>query len=146
MLAAKKAKAAEETKASEEAKLAEDARGLPDVEGLAPAPAEDVWLTQKEVVVSGSDALGCKTKAMDSWFWMRCDGKVKVTGVEVEKGRRATQTKAAAEEGAAKLLTPYVEGTDFRAKIVFEGGERFLKLRWPAGKRPYQAGTLSETR
>jgi hypothetical protein len=145
--AALKASVDAESEAKTKAQLAEDARGVPDVEGIAAAPTEEAWLAEKkEALVSGSGAIGCKTKVIEPWFWMRCEGKTKMLTLEVEKGRRATQTKASVAEGTAALLTPFVEGTDLRAKLTYEGGERFLKLRWLKGKRPFQVGTVVETR
>jgi len=143
-----KAKAEAKKKADAEAlaQAAEDSKILPDVEGLAPAPADDVWAAEKEVLVSGSGALGCKTKLKDSWFWMVCEGKMKFTALEIEKGKRQTQTKVNVDNGAAKVLVPYVEETNMRVKLAYEGGEQFLKLKWPKGKRPFQVGTVGETR
>jgi hypothetical protein len=141
--AALKAATDAESEAKTKAQLAEDARGVPDVDGITPPPTEEAWLAEKkEALVSGSGAIGCKTKVMEPWFWMRCEGKSKMLTVEVEKGRRATQTKSTVAEGTAALLTPFVEGTELRAKLTYEGGERFLKLRWPKGKRPFQVGTV----
>lgn len=141
-------KAEAKRKADEKAaaEAAEDAKILPDVEGLAAAPADEAFANEKEVLVSGSGALGCKTKIVESWFWMRCEGKVKFTGIEIEKGKRQTQTKASVEEGVGKLLVPFVEETSLRAKLTFEGGEKFFKLKWPKGKRPFQVGKVEETR
>ncbi|MDI1432876.1 hypothetical protein [Polyangium sorediatum] len=146
MAATAKAEAAAKAEADAKAQAQEDAKILPDVEGLAAAPADEALAAEKEVLVTGSGAVGCKTKIVESWFWMRCEGKVKITALDIERGRRQTQTKASAEEGVGKLLVPYVEGTDLRAKLTFEGGEKFLKLRWPKGKRPFQVGTIGETR
>jgi len=146
MAAAAKVEAAAKAEEDAKARAAEDAKILPDVEGLAPTPADDAFAAEKEVLVTGSGAVGCKTKIVESWFWMRCEGKVKITGLDIEKGRRQTQTKSSAEEGVGKLLAPYVEGTDLRAKITYEGGEKFLRLRWPKGKRPFQVGIIGEAR
>jgi hypothetical protein len=65
-------------------------------------------------------AVGCQTRLKDGWFWMRCEGKVAFSAVGVERGKRPTQTKAAVEGGAAR---PYVEETDLRARLAYEGGE-----------------------
>lgn len=146
MAAEEKAKADAKTAAAEKERAAEDAKVLEDVPDLAAAPADDKWDAEKEVNVAGSGALGCKTKVIDSWFWMRCEGKVKFSAVDIEKGRRKTQTKASAEEGAAKLLVPYVEGTNLRAKLTYEGGEKFLKLQWLHAKRPLQVGSFVDAR
>ncbi len=147
MAAAAKIEAAAKAEEDAKARAEEDAKILADVEGQAAAPADEAFVAEKkEVLVTGSGAVGCKTKILESWFWMRCEGKVKITGLDIERGRRQTQTKASAEEGLGKLLVPFVEGTDLRAKITFEGGEKFLKLRWPKGKRPFQVGTVGETR
>lgn len=141
-------KAEAKRKADEKAaaEAAEDAKILSDVEGISAPPTDEAFANEKEVLVSGSGALGCKTKILDSWFWMRCEGKAKFTGIEIEKGKRQTQTKASVEEGVGKLLVPYVEETNLRAKLIFEGGEKFLKLKWPKGKRPFQVGKVDETR
>lgn len=138
------AKRKADEKAASEAK--EDAKILPDVEGLSAAPADEAFDKVKEVVVTGSGALGCKTKILESWFWMRCEGKVKFTGIEIEKGKRQTQTNASVEGGVGKVLVPYVEETNLRAKLAYEGGEKWLKLRWPKGKQPFQVGKVEDTR
>lgn len=141
-------KAETKRKADEKAaaEAAEDAKILPDVEGLPAVPADEAFDKEKEVLVTGSGALGCKTKLVDSWFWMRCEGKVQFTGIEIEKGKRQTQTKASVEGGVGKLLVPYVEETNLRAKLAYEGGEKWLKLRWPKGKQPFQVGKVEDTR
>jgi hypothetical protein len=141
-------KAEAKRKADEKAaaEAAEDAKILPDVEGLAAVPADEAFDKEKEVLVSGSGAVGCKTKILESWFWMRCEGKVKFTGMDIEKGKRQTQTKASVDAGVGKLVVPYVEETNMRVKLAYEGGEKFLKLRWPKGKRPFQVGKVEETR
>lgn len=146
MAAAEKAAIAAKKADKEKAQAADDAKVLDDVAGLAAAPAEEAWLAQKEVGVPGSGALGCKTKNIESWFWMRCEGKVKFSEVKIERGNRATQTKASLEDGVARLLVPYVEGTDLRVKLTYEGGERFLKLRWPTAKKPFQVAVIVEER
>ncbi len=142
------AKAAAQKAADDKARqsVEEDAKGKPDVAGIEALPADDVWAAEREVNVSGSDALGCKTKVKDSWFWMRCEGKAAITAIEVEKGKRATQTTATVEGGVVKLTTPYVEETDLRAKLVTAGGDRFLKLKWLKGKRPAAAGSIGDSR
>ena len=140
---------AEEKRIADEkaaAEAAEDAKILPDVEGLAAPPADEAFAHEKEVFVSGSGALGCKTKIIENWFWMHCEGKVKFSAIEIEKGKRQTQTKASVEDGVGKLLVPYVEETSLRAKLSYEGGEKFFKLKWPKGKRPFQVGKVDETR
>ncbi len=124
----------------------QEPKELPDIPDHPPPPAEEAWAAEREVMASGSDALGCKTKLKDSWFYARCEGKVTFTSVDVERGRHATQTTAVVKDGTVMLLTPYVEGTDLRARLVFDGGERFLKLRWPAGKRPYEVAKITEAR
>jgi hypothetical protein len=142
-LAAAKKREADE-KAAKSA--ADDAKGQPDVEGMAPIPSDEAWAAEKDIVVTGSSALGCKTRLKDRWFWLRCEGKVVFSAVEVERGKRATQTKATVEKGTVTLVTPYVEETDLRAKLTFEGGEKFLHLRWPKGKQPFQVATVDGTR
>jgi outer membrane protein OmpA-like peptidoglycan-associated protein len=99
-----------------------DAKGVDDVTGLAPPLDDAGWDAAKSALVTGSDALGCTTKVAPDWFFMRCGGKVEVRGIEVEKGRRHTQTKATFADGVATLLTPYVEGTDSVALSLSLGG------------------------
>ncbi|EYF03435.1 hypothetical protein [Chondromyces apiculatus] len=132
---------------ADQAQATEDAKGVPDLPDLAPPPADEAWTAQKEALVTGSDALGCKTKLLEPWFWLQCEGKTKLTAIDVEKGRHATQTRASAEAGVIKLLTPYVEGTDLRARLSTDDGDRFLKISWPKGKRrPFQTGSFTDKR
>ncbi len=126
--------------------LAADAQILEDVEGLPAAPDEATWAAEKSALVTGSDALDCNTKVSGSWFWMKCGGKVEIRGVEVEKGRRKTQTTTTFTEGVATVLTPYVEETDLRVRIDVADGPRFLKVRWAKGKRPYEVGRFVSER
>ncbi len=77
---------------------------------------------------------------------MRCEGKVKFSAVNIEKGRRKTQTRATAEDGAAKVLVPFVEGTNLRVNLAYEGHEKFLKLQWLHAKRPLQVGAIVDAR
>jgi hypothetical protein len=119
---------------------------LLDVEGQPPIPEDAAWDAEKEVLFKGSDALGCKTKVKDAWFRAVCQGKVTIQSVDVERGRRPTQTTAELKDGKLVIQTPYVENTDFVARIAIDGGERFLKLRWAPGKRPYEVGQVTETR
>lgn len=120
--------------------LAEDAQILEDVEGLAPPPDEATLTAERSALVTGSDALGCVTKVSGPWFWMKCGGKVEIQAIEVEKGRRKTQTTTTFADGVATLLTPYVEETDLRVRLEVADGPRFLKVRWPKGKRPFEVG------
>lgn len=135
-----KEKAAKERALRDAKLLAEDARVLDDVEGLSPPPDEATWAAEKSALVTGSDALGCVTKVSGSWFWMKCGGKVEIRGVEVEKGRRKTQTTTTFADGVATVLTPYVEETDLRVRLDVTDGPRFLKVRWGKGKRPFEVG------
>lgn len=124
----------------------EEPKEIDDVADQPPVPSDDAWKLEKQVLVSGSDALGCETKVKDQWFRASCEGKVAFTTAEVERERRKTQTRAEVTDGKLLILTPYVESTDFRVKLVFQGGERFLKLRWPSGKRPLEVGKLTDSR
>lgn len=135
-----------ESKQREAAQLEADAKEVDDVAGLSEPPNEAGWDAAKSALVTGSDALGCTTKIAPDWFFMRCGGKVEVRGLEVEKGRRKTQTKATFADGVATLLTPYVEGTDLRLRLDLADGARFLVVRWAPGKKPFEVGRFSEKR
>lgn len=119
---------------------------IADVEGIEVRPADDAWASQKEALVKGSDAIGCKTRTIDHWFRAECSGKVTFSSVTITRGKRATQTEAKVEGGRFTLVTPYVEGTDLRAEVVSDGGKRWFSLAWPTGKRPLEIGRFSETR
>ena len=119
---------------------------LLDVEGQAPVPDDAAWDAEREVLFKGSDALGCKTKIKDGWFRAVCQGKVGLQSIEVERGRRPTQTTTELKDGRLMVQTPYVESTDFVARIVTDGGERFFRLEWRPGKRPFEVGRITETR
>ncbi|HTJ84964.1 MAG TPA: hypothetical protein VL400_24770, partial [Polyangiaceae bacterium] len=122
-------------------------REVADVEGQPPFPDDAAWDAEKEVLFAGSDAMGCKTKVKDSWFRASCAGKATFVAVEVEAGRRPTQTTAEIADGKLSIVTPYVEETDFVAHLTLDGaGERWMRVRWPKGKRPLQVGSVSETR
>jgi hypothetical protein len=123
----------------------EEPAEIADIAGHPAAPDDAAWDAEKETMVGGSDALGCKTKLKDGWFRAVCEGKVKFTEVVVEKGKHATQTVAKVEDGKATLVTPYVDGTFARARFVSDAGTRYLKLHWPGGKkRPYEVATFTE--
>ncbi len=124
----------------------DEPKQIDDVVDQPPAPSDDAWKTEKQVLVSGSDALGCETKLKDQWFRASCEGKVSFTAAEVEREGRKTQTKVEVSDGKLSILTPYVEKTDFRVKVTFQGGERFFKLRWSPGKRPLEVGKFSDSR
>lgn len=124
----------------------DEPKTIDDVVDQPPAPSDDAWKAEKQVLVSGSDALGCETKLKDQWFRASCEGKVAFTAAVVEREGRKTQTKVEVSDGKLSMLTPYVEKTDFRVKVTFAGGERFFKLRWPAGKRPLEVGKFSDSR
>lgn len=124
----------------------EEPKEIDDVEGQPPVPDDAAWDTEKEALVPGSDALGCKTKVKDGWFRARCGGKVTFTAVEVERERHKTQTVATVTDGKLEILTPYVENTSFRAAITYEGGTKFFKLTWRPGKRPLEVGRFDADR
>lgn len=111
---------------------------IPDIAGHPEPPTEEQWSAEREVMASGSDALGCKTRVKDGWFRARCEGKVAFTEAAPLRGKHATQTKLDVASGALLVLTPYVEGTDFQARLTHDGGRKVLHLRWPKGKRPYE--------
>ncbi|MFO0658883.1 MAG: hypothetical protein U0165_03475 [Polyangiaceae bacterium] len=113
----------------------------PDNPGLS-LPKDDEWARAQEVSVPGSSALGCETKAMNGWFRMICKSAEAVTGAVVEKGRKATQSKVTIENGTLTIITPYVQGTDFKIRLRAGKDCSFL-LAWPAGPRPQQVATLS---
>lgn len=119
---------------------------LPDVEGMPPVPSDEAWAAEKEALVTGSDALGCKTKVKDSWFSARCSGKVVFRGVAVEVGKHKTQTHAEIVDGELRVLTPFVEDTDFRARITLADGAQRLSLVWRKGKRPLEIGRFTDAR
>jgi hypothetical protein len=144
--AATKAEADAKRAAADEARAAEDAKVLDDLADLPAPPEAAAFEAEKDVLVKGSTAMGCATRLIGSWFWMRCTGKVEIRGIEIERGRRTTQTSAKLEDGVATLLVPYVEGTDLRVKLVHAAGERFFFLRWPKGPRPFEVGTFGATR
>lgn len=144
--AATKAEAEAKRAAADESRSKEDARLLEDLAELPPPPEVAAFEAEKDVLVKGSSAMGCATRLIGPWFWMRCTGKVEIREIEIERGRRATQTSAKLEDGVATLLVPYVEGTDLRVRLVHAGGDRFFFLRWPKGPRPFEVGTFGATR
>lgn len=125
------------------AEAAIDAKGLPDLADLAAPPSDADWDAAKEVNVSGSGALGCQTKVIEPWFRMTCEGKGAFSSVEVEKGRRATQTQASVVDGKLSFLTPYVEESSARVKLVRANGTHYLRIAWGKGKRPIQVGAIT---
>jgi hypothetical protein len=117
---------------------------IPDVDGQPPFPADDIWAAEKEVLVTGSDSLGCKTKVKDSWFWARCSGKGTISSVKVESGKHKTQTRAEVVDGELRVQTPYVEGTSFRARISGGSTDHFMNVTWAKGKRPFEVGRITD--
>lgn len=113
-----------------------------DVANQPPVPDAAAWDPAKEVFFPGTDALGCKSKLVDSWFRVVCDGKIAIAKATAAKGKRKTQTTVTIEDGKLTLLTPYVETTDMLVQLETAGGGKLLKLRWAKGKQPYPIGTI----
>ena len=132
--------------APSDGKAEAEPKEIDDVADQPPEPSEDAWKAERQALVAGSDAIGCETKLKDQWFRARCEGKVEFASADVERERRKTQTRVEVADGKLTIVTPYVEGTDLRAKFSFKGGERYLKLRWPKGKRPLEVAKITETR
>ncbi len=58
------------------------------------------------------------------------------------KSHHETQTKVLIEGGTATFVTPYVEGTETRARFKSGDTLRTLVLRWKKGPRPSTAGSF----
>lgn len=122
---------------------------LDDIRGLPHAHPERTYVAQEEGGLSGfvpgAKELGCKTIVIESWFWVRCgNDERRVQRIDIDKGKHQTQTQVKIENGVGTILTPFVKGTDLRAKWTFDDGERWQTLTWPAGPRPRQVGTMSD--
>jgi hypothetical protein len=108
--------------------------------------SDEAWAKEKEVLVTGSDAIGCKTKVKDDWFWASCKGAVAIRTVDVLVGKHKTQTHADVVGDELRIVTPYVEGTEFLAHVGLDAGQRYLRITWRKGKRPFEVGRITESR
>ena len=119
-------------------------------------PAGEEWETAKEVVVTGSTALGCETKRVRQWVRVLCakpnDAGGTPVRVELKKAEvlgpgpgeariDRKSVKTSSDEGKVSLVARYVEGSDVEAQFSWTDKEKLLVLWWAAGKpEPRQVG------
>jgi hypothetical protein len=130
------------------------------VPGAAPPSAEPPssgeWETAKEVVVTGSTALGCETKRVRDWVRVQCAKpndaggtpvSVKLQKTEVIHGtdvqNHRKNVKASSDGDAPTLIAQYIDGADVEALFSWTDKEKVLVLWWPGGKpEPRQLGAF----
>lgn len=119
-------------------------------------PTSGEWETAKEVVVTGSTALGCETKRVRDWVRVRCDKpndtggtpvSVKLQKTEVIHGtdvkNHRKNVKASGEGDTPTLVAQYIDGADVEALFTWSDKEKVLVLWWPGGKpEPRQLGAF----
>jgi hypothetical protein len=120
---------------------------LPVEPALEGVPKPEAWSAAKEIAVSGSDAHGCETKQLREFIRVVCRPNT-VTGKALSASWDpftvyAASSYAVAGEGAAVLLSRYVEGTAAKAAIRWERTTATLLLEWPQGqKEPRVRGSI----
>ena len=119
-------------------------------------PTREEWETAKEVVVTGSTALGCDTKRVRDWVRVLCAKpndtggtpvEVKLKKAEVIRPGEVVQhrknVKTSGDGGTTMLMAKYVEGLNVEATFSWTDQEKLLVLWWAAGKpEPRQLGAF----
>lgn len=128
-------------------------------EAAAPSeepPAAADWETAKEVVVTGSTALGCETKRVRDWVRVQCAKpndsggtpvSVKLQKTEVIHGadvkNHRKNVKVTSDGDTPTLVAQYIDGADIEALFTWTDKEKVLVLWWPGGKpEPRQLGAF----
>ncbi|MFS8067747.1 MAG: hypothetical protein ACMG6S_15390 [Byssovorax sp.] len=119
-------------------------------------PTSGEWETAKEVVVTGSTALGCETKRVRDWVRVRCakpndtggtpvSVKLQKTevihGTDVKNHRKNVKTSGEGDEPT--IIAQYIDGADVEALFTWTDKEKLLVLWWSGGKpEPRQVGAF----
>lgn len=127
----------------------------------AAPPSEELptgaeWETAKEIVVTGSTALGCETKRVRTWVRVLCakpndSGGTPVSvklqktevihGTDVKNHRKNVTTSS--DGDVTTLVAQYIDGVDVEALFSWTDKQAHLVLWWPGGKpEPRQLGAF----
>ena len=129
---------------------------VPEAPPSEEPPAGAEWETAKEVVVTGSTALGCETKRVRDWVRVHCAKpndaggtpvSVKLQKTEVIHGadikNHRKNVKVSSDGDATTLIAQYIDGADVEALFSWTDKEKVLVLWWPGGKpEPRQLGAF----
>jgi hypothetical protein len=138
------------------AAAATSSTAVPEAAPPSEPPTGGEWETAKEVVVTGSTALGCETKRVRDWVRVRCDKpndtggtpvSVKLQKTEVIHGtdvkNHRKNVKTSGEDDTPTLIAQYIDGADVEALFSWTDKQKVLVLWWPGGKpEPRQLGAF----
>jgi hypothetical protein len=113
------------------------AAGTAGPDGLSAAPTQTEWDAAKEVTVTGSTALGCKTTAVREYLKVACKGQNSSGGtptwLTVTKGAGRPGMFTFNQNAVTSLIVPFIEGVDVTADFSWTNRTHTLTVSWPRG-------------
>lgn len=104
-------------------------------QGRSRLPHSEDWNSQSgDVLVSGSDAAGCRTLRIREYLLVRCSQKEKLgpvpRGARIDKGGHG-EAMIWTWNNTVTLVAPTVKGDDFQATLFWNKQAKRLTVQWP---------------